>query len=505
MKLFLKGDHKMKKILFLILALSMNIFAQEMDKNTVLLPVEKDQTISVRIMFSAGSRFDPQGKEGLSALTARMLSEGSTSVNSYQKILELLYPLAASYNANPSVEIVTFYGRVHKDNLNEYYPLFRDALVKPAFNEEDFNRIKSNMLNYLTTSLKYSNDEELGKAVLYTEIFKGTDYGHLVEGTISGLNNISLNDVREFYNRYYNRNNFILGIGGGFSNDFVKVIENDLLKLPEGNRIENEPVEVKEINGLEISLIEKQASATAISIGFPIEILRGNKDWYALAVANSWLGEHRNSSSHLYQVIREQRGLNYGDYSYIENFPQGGMRQMPPVNVPRKNQIFEIWIRPVPNETRHFALRAALRELNRLIENGMTAEDFELTRNFLSKYILHYAPSTSEQLGYKMDDLFYGIKGSHLGLYREHLNKLTLQDVNNAVRKYLDDSNMHIAIITQDAESLRNSLINNEASPISYSSPKPESVLKEDAEIINYQLDVKESNINITGVESLFK
>ncbi len=50
--------------------------------------------------------------------------------------------------------------------------------------------------------------------------------------------------------------------------------------------------------------------------------MRGDEDFYPLAVANSWLGEHRNSSSHLYQVIREERGLNYGDYSYIEYFPE---------------------------------------------------------------------------------------------------------------------------------------------------------------------------------------
>ena len=68
-------------------------------------------------------------------------------------------------------------------------------------------------------------------------------------------------------------------------------------------------------------------------MGFPIDVLRGAQEWYALAIANSWLGEHRNSSSHLYQVIREARGLNYGDYSYIEHFPAAGGCMMPPQNV----------------------------------------------------------------------------------------------------------------------------------------------------------------------------
>ena len=87
---------------------------------------------------------------------------------------------------------------------------------------------------------------------------------------------------------------------------------------------------------------------------------------------------------------------------------------MPPVNAARHQQIFEIWIRPVPNETKHFVLRTAIRELQKLVDNGMTKDDFELTRQFLYKYVLHYAPDTQTRLGYALDDKFYGIEGSHL-------------------------------------------------------------------------------------------
>jgi zinc protease len=497
----------MKIFLFLLLAvLSASLFSQNMkQENIVLLKSDQDPTISVRIMFYAGSRFDPEGKEGLSALTAQMLSEGGTQKNSYTRILELLYPLAASYSVYPTVEVNTFYGRVHKDNIREFYPLFMDALLSPAFSEDDFARIKSNMLNYLTTSLKYSNDEDLGKAVLYNEIFDGTPYGHIVSGTISGLNNITIADVKEFYNMYYNQSNFILGIGGGFTDELVSGIQSDLEKLPQGARAKADNINSKPINGKEVVIVEKQASATAISMGYPIDILRGNRDWYALALANSWLGEHRNSSSHLYQVIREARGLNYGDYSYIENFPQGGQRQMPPVNVPRTRQIFEIWIRPVPNEAAHFSIRAALREYHSLVNNGMNRDDFELTKNFLSKYVLHYAPSTDFRLGYAMDDLFYGIKGSHLELFRKYLDEITLEEVNAALKKYFQVENMKIAVITQGAEALKKSLETDEISPITYSTPKPDSVLKEDEEIIRYPLSINEGSIKIYKVEELFQ
>ena len=125
------------------------------------------------------------------------------------------------------------------------------------------------------------------------------------------------------------------------------------------------PPQPKPIHGLQVTIVEKDAPATAISIGCPIDVLRGQKDLYPLAVANSWFGEHRHPGSHLYQVIRELRGLNYGDYSYIEHFANGDELQFPQPNDGRRQQIFEIWLRSVPHEVRHFVLRAALRELKR--------------------------------------------------------------------------------------------------------------------------------------------
>ena len=48
------------------------------------------------------------------------------------------------------------------------------------------------------------------------------------------------------------------------------------------------------------------------------------------------------------QDLRGKRGLNYGDYSYIEDFIQEGMSTFPVPNNPRRQQYFSIWIRPVP-------------------------------------------------------------------------------------------------------------------------------------------------------------
>ncbi len=347
----------------------------------VTLPVEDDPTVCFRLWLKAGSQNDPPGKEGLAALTAAMITEASTKSNSYEQILDRLFPLAGSYDSTVSVEMTVISGRIHKDNLDKYYPLLIEAIREPAFRQDDLDRLKSEALNYLENILRYSSDEELGKAVLYNTIFRGTPYGHLPVGTIQSLQSLTVEDVNKFYHEYYTSDNVIIGLGGGYDQQLLEKLRADLAALPleKGTQLIYQngpegaahklaaspfprniaPPAPPKIKGLYVTIVEKECSATAISMGFPINVLRGEKDWYALALANSWLGEHRSSSSHLYKVIREVRGLNYGDYSYIEHFPNGGALQMPPVNVPRRRQIFEIWIRPVPNVAAHFALRGA--------------------------------------------------------------------------------------------------------------------------------------------------
>ena len=471
----------------------------------VTLPVSDDPTISFRVLFTVGSQNDPKGKEGLAALTAALLANGSTRQHSYEALLDLFYPMAAGISYQVDKEMTVISGRVHKDNLADYYKLFKEVIFEPAFNEQDFQRVKSEMLNYVQNILRFANDEELGKEVLYEYIFEGTPYGHLEEGHISSLQNITLEDVKQFYRQHYTQANLILGIGGGYDANFKNTYVADFTRLPKGTPSRVTNITPPPFEGMHVRIISKKANATAISFGYPIHITRANPDFYALSVARSWLGEHRNSSSHLYQVIREKRGLNYGDYAYIEHFPNGGRRRFPPPNVARHHQIFQIWIRPVPNYARVFAFRAALRELQKMVDNGLTQEEFDLTRRFLKNYSLHYAPTTMMKLGYAMDDAFYGIQGNFLKIFRQKMDELTLAEVNAAIKKYLQYQNIKAVFVTNEPEKLKQVLVNNEPSPIQYPTPKPAEILEEDKEIATYPLHVKPEHVEIIPIEKVFQ
>jgi zinc protease len=197
--------------------------------------------------------------------------------------------------------------------------------------------------------------------------------------------------------------------------------------------------------------------------------------------------------------------MNYGDYSYIEAFPNGGQRTMPPTGVGRRRQLFELWVRPVPHERAIFALRAALREVEHLAKNGLTREQFEAQRAFLKKYSYQFATTTSDRLGYAIDDRFYDIPEGHLARFRTMMDELTLEEVNAAIRKHLRADDLVIAMVTADADALKQALVSDAPSPIDYGEiPKPEEVLRQDKEIERYPLGIRAENVVVVPVDEMF-
>jgi len=253
-----------------------------------------------------------------------------------------------------------------------------------------------------------------------------------------------------------------------------------------------------------VLLVEKDAIATAISLGFPIEVSRADDDFYALFVANSYLGEHRNFNGLLMNKMRGDRGLNYGDYSYIENFIQEGGSRFPVPNIPRRQQFFSIWIRPVPHHNAHFALRQALRELERLVADGLSPADFEATREFLLNYSKLYVQTVDRRLGYLMDSRFYGT-GNYIDEIQERLPTLTADTVNAAVRRHLRSDDLAIAIVTTDAEAFRDALLANEASPPTYNTAVADEIVTEDEAIQSYQLAINPNRVRVVPVEEMFR
>ncbi len=479
----------------------------------IALPEPGSPFIAFNIWIKSGSAADPRGKEGLASITASLVSGGATKHDKLEAILEKLYPLAAGYGASVDKEMTNLTGRVHKDNLESFYALFKNALLAPAFAEEDFTRLKAQRMNFLERSRRYNRDEELSKQLLYWMAYEGTPYHHPEEGYVDSVRSITIDDVRAFHREHYVRNNIVVGVGGGYPQGFPERVRKDVDTLPEGAVKAARAVTPRQPAGVKVLLVEKEADASAISFGFPIGLLRDDPDFVPLLIANSYLGEHRNSVGRLYQAIRETRGMNYGNYSYIEAFPAGYATQQPRVNVARRSHLFEIWIRPISatapgnlHDRTLFATRAALFELQQLVEKGMTPDAVATSKQFLRNYVGTWGTTIGRRLGYAVDDAFYGIgKPGYLQSLKAAVDKVTPAQVNAAIRKHLQDDNFYLVIVTQDAADLKKKLLSAEPTSITYAGDRPAALLAEDKVISTFPITVKDADITIVPIEKVFQ
>jgi zinc protease len=469
----------------------------------VALP-SKSPLVTLRIVFTAGSAADPPEQPGAAYLTALMLARGGTKDLTYRQLVEAMFPISSSVNAQVDKEMVTFSGATHTDNLEAYYKLLRAMLLDPGWRPEDFQRIKDDAINSLRVNLRANNDEELGKEFLEQNLYQHSPYEHYSAGTVSSLQKLTLEDVQRFYRTHYSQANLILGIAGGYTPAFLERVKKDFRSLPEGGGFRPRENTLEPIRRNRAVIIDKDTRSVAFSLGFPTLAIRSNPDYPALLVAISYLGQHRSGNGRLFDRMREKRGLNYGDYAYIEYFPRGMFLFEPSPNLARHFQTFQIWIRPVEPPTAKFALRLALYELEKLCRDGISEDSFEHTREFLAKYVNILTSTKTAELGYAIDSLYYGIPNYNQFL-KTRLAKLTRDDVNSAIKRYLRPDRLVIVAVAKNGEDLKKLLTSDAPSPMAYNSPKPAEILGEDKVVERFGLHLAPEDVTVVPVDQVFE
>jgi zinc protease len=467
-------------------------------------PIPGTPSIAVRVLFYSGSADDPPGKEGLTRLCAHLMAEGGTKSMTYAELLKQLYPLAAEIEVKVEKEEAVFYANIHPDHVARFVPILAQVIKEPRFAEADFTRIKQDMINDIEKRLRATDDENFGKELLSSMIYDhGHPYGHFTGGTVEGIKAITLDDVRAHAAKVFGKKRMVIGIGGAFDAKAKESLAAALADVPEGEpRIASIPKPQKP-SRTEVIIAEKPGKAIAISIGFAHDQHRGTPDFYDLGLVQSYFGEHRQFHGVLMSEMREKRGLNYGDYAYMEKFIQEGGSRTNQTNIARRQQHFEIWIRPVDPKDAVFSIRLAMYLLNRLVKLGVTEEKVGEMRQFLSGYTRLWDLTPARKLGYALDDQFYGIK-DYLGGYRSALEKMHAQDVDAAIKRSLVAQPLKIAIIAPDAEALKAKLVSGEPSPKAYPSKVADEVLKMDAEVVSYPLNLTPDQIKVVKADELF-
>ena len=469
----------------------------------LLAQPSRSALVNLDVVFRTGSVDDPAGRSGLAALAAAMVSSAGTQARTYAEGLKAAAACGGGLQEQVDKELTSFTLTLPRLKAAEGLELALEHLLTPGLREDDFARLKTQQLNTLNVALKANNDEELGKLALEGALLP-EPWAHPVLGTASGLQAITLDEVRAFIKARYTRAALQAGLAGAFDGDDRAQVLRALAQLPEGVKAIPTLPAPRPPSASRLQIVTKDTRATAISIGFPLPVDRHSPDFAALWVATSWLGEHRNSTAHLYQRLRELRGLNYGDYAYLEPFPWSGFQSQRQPGFQRSLNTFQLWIRPVAPANGAFATKAALFELDLLVRNGLDEASFQASRTYLTKFLAHLTDTGAKRLGHDLDMRLQGFEAGFTATLAPRLQALTRDQVNRAIAKYLRTDRLELAVVTRDGEAFRRDLL-AEASPVpTYPAPKPE-LKAEDEAISRFKLDLAREDVTLTPLPEVFR
>jgi zinc protease len=476
----------------------------------VELPLADAPGVAFRILFYTGSIDDPPGKEGLTSLTARVMAEGGTRGLSYSELLAELYPMATRVEVHVGKEQTVFSGYVHPDHAARFARLIGDVITVPRLPDDAIARVRAELIAELEDRLRATDDEGLGKALLEATLYGGLPgqqaphpYAHPSIGTSAGLRAITREDVVAHRARVFGRRRMLIGLAGKLDDPLRRAIDEALRPLAPGEARRAELPTPPPLPRSRVVIAEKPGRAVAISMGQTIGATRSSPEAAALGLVQSWFGEHRQFHGVLMAKMRGERGLNYGDYAYVEAFEQEGWSRNARTNVARRQQHFEIWIRPVDPADAVFAIRIALAERERLVRQGPPAEEVKAIAEFLVGYSRLWEVTPMRKLGHALDDHFYGTPDRLAGL-RRAWPALGAAEIKTAIVRHLPLAPLAIAIVAPDAEALKARLVSGAPSPKTYEAKVPEAVTAEDAIYASFPLGLRAEDVLILPAGALF-
>jgi len=263
-------------------------------------------------IVGAASAHDPDGKEGLSALTAVTLTRGTKRLSA-EELARAIESLGGRIDATPGTDGTTITGEFLSKDFGTGLDLLRQVLLEPEFARDEVRRAREEQLAHIVAALE--NGSAVADKCYAGFLYGKHPYGRPVEGRSAAVARLGRGDVTDFYERWYHPNNTVLVLVGD-------VIASDAVaRLREAfgawrARPDGVPAAIPAappVTTRRVLLVDKpDATQTQIRIG-NVAMRRNDPDFLPSTVANTVLGG--GFTSQLIEELRVKRSLTYSAYS----------------------------------------------------------------------------------------------------------------------------------------------------------------------------------------------
>lgn len=386
-------------------------------------------TVTLQFNIRGAHRLETSKNAGISLLTARLMDE-STENYSSEAISAALEKLGSSINISSDNEYITVTVQSLVKNLDATLKLTEEKLLRPKFAQEDFDRLKNQQL------------QEIGNQNTQPVVIANKVYGKLLygsnsimsvyyTGTTETVNNITLDDVKNFYRQYVSPSVTSMVIVGDIDQKSI------VPKLAFTRNWKGVPVSIPAdpaappIDKTRIYLVDKEnAPQSEIRIGYmalPYDVLG---EFYKAGLMNYTLGGMFNS--HINLNLREDKGYTYGARSAFNGSKFAG-----PFTASAG----------VRGNVTDSSVIEFVKEISNYRSTGIAPAELTFMKTSLGQQDARNYETPVQKAGFLRRIVEYNLSKDFIRKQNDILKNITKAEIDALAKKYLPIDNMYIVVV----------------------------------------------------------
>lgn len=405
------------------------VWTGELKNKVALYGIETNELplVNFELTFKGGHLLDPSGKAGLAGLTADLMNEG-TATKTAAELEEAIGLLGSSISVNAGTEEFYISGSCLSRNFEKTIAFVEEMLLQPRWDATEFERLQQE----LQTALKgrEANPNAIA-SINFNQLLYGKEHPYSVpnNGTIETTKNISLDDVKAYYN---NLSPALASfhVVGDVSPKRVKSSLQSLSEKWQGSdvNIPKNTIPQQDIAGNLYFIDVPDAKQSVLYIG-KLALSAENPDSKKLDYANEILGG--GSSGRLFQTLRIEKGYTYGASS----------------GVPNRTDVAPFRI---ASSVRSNATLPSLEIIEEMVTDygaGFTEADVELTKNKVVKANTRAFESFGAKLNMLSNISKYNKPLDYVDQEQRLLMNMTLADFKSVIDQYIAEKDMIYLVV----------------------------------------------------------
>lgn len=377
--------------------------------------------VTITGSLAAGDWYSPASNSMIADLTGNMLDQGTESRDKFQ-IAEELENIGASINFSVDAHSLNFNAQCLTEDLPKVMALLAEQLREPAFDSEELEKLKIQRKGAFQRSLESTNFMASTKLsqILYPE--NHPNYRTPVDQLLRDIDATTPDDLKKFHKEYYGPKSLKIVAVGDLDSEKVEAEVRKVFSGWNGGITYKKATPAPSSQKTDELVFMEDKTSVTVNMGLPLGIDEEHPDYLPLMLGTYVLGG--NFSARLMSTVRDKEGLTYGIGSSLSG-----------TELSDGNWRLSATFAP---DLLDRGMASTMREIRDWVENGITVEELNAKKTTISGSAKVRLATTRGLANYIHDFALRGKPVSYADQYFEDIEALTLGQVNEAIKKYVD-------------------------------------------------------------------